>query len=318
MNDKRNVKFARYLSRTSQMPRSVRTSLGAFRQPQNVLNPSAFSIEAAEKWALEKAWHLPAELFRLTGFWHIDLVRQQVPQERKTRYVIRVAQSENYGVAVGLAPTIADPNPHFVGKDVRQILKDRLCRNSVDRTALVDLVMGHVAQRASEYITLDSTLRNKYAARARVFADEAEKIVERKGRGSLKGNGAHILVIGATAGIIGALTKQGFEVSATDLHPEIVGTELSGVEIRNAKSANAALIKKVDLAIITGMTLANGTLPSLMTLAKKHNTSTMIWAYTGRNFGQYYIRHGADCVIGDSPFLQLPGPAALAVSRRER
>jgi hypothetical protein len=293
-------------------------ALKLFRQSSDALNPSAFSLEAAESWALETARKLPPQPFRLTAFWHIDFIRQPVPQERKTRYTIRLAQSENYGLACGLEPAVADLNPDFVGKDVRQILNDGLCRDRIDRTALVDLIMGHLSESASEYITLDSTLRDKYVDRARIFANEAEKIIERKGLGTLKGGGARILVIGATAGVIGVLIKRGFDVSATDLSPAIVGMELGGVKVRNAEFANTSLMKKADLAIITGMTLPNRTLPGLMKLAKKYNTSTMIWAITGRNFGRYYIDHGADCVISDpSPFLLLPGPATFAIHRRD-
>jgi hypothetical protein len=292
--------------------------LKLFRQSNDALNPSAFSLEAAESWALETARKLPPQPFRLTAFWHIDFIRQPVPQERKTRYTIRLAQSENYGLACGIKPAVAELNPDFVGKDVRQILNDGLCRDRIDRTALVDLIMGHLSESASEYITLDSTLRDKYVDRARIFANEAEKIIERKGLGTLKGGGARILVIGATAAIIGVLIKRGFDVSATDLSPAIVGMELGGVKVRNAEFANTSLMKKADLAIITGMTLPNRTLPSLMELAKKYNTSTMIWAITGRNFGRYYIDHGADCVISDpSPFLLLPGSATFAIHRRD-
>jgi len=292
-----------------------RASSRSFHQPIDALTPSAFSLEAAEKWALEKARELPPELFRLTAYWHIQFIRQPVPRERKTRYTMRLAQSENYGLACGLAPRLPDLNRNFVGKDVRQILKDRLCRDRIDRTAFVDLVMGHLPQSATSYITLESALRDKYFDRARLFADEAATIIQRKG---IKRNGARVLVIGATAGIIAALKKRGFAVSATDLSPAVVGTELGGVKIGNAKLANAALMKKADLAIITGMTLPNRTLPGLMKLAQQHNTSTMIWAITGRNFGRYYIEHGVDCVISDpSPFLLLPGPAQFAIHRRD-
>jgi len=266
---------------------------------------------------LERARELPLESFRLTAYWDIQFIRQPVPQERKTRYIMRVAQSENYGLACGLSSGLPDLDPDFVGKDVRQILKHRLCRNRIDRTAFVDLVMGHLSQSAGEYVTLESALRDKYLDRARIFAQEAENIIQGKGVKHLKGNGAHVLVVGATAGIIGALTKRGFEVSATDLSPAVVGTELGGVKVCNARFANASLMKRADLAIITGMTLPNRTLPGLMKLAKQHNTSTIIWAITGRNFGYYYTEHGADCVISDpSPFLLLPGPARFAIHRR--
>jgi Putative heavy-metal chelation len=287
-----------------------------FARPIDALNPSAFSIEAAEKWALEKARELAPEPFRLSAYFHIDYIVQQLPRERKTRYTARMAQSENYhGLALGLAPALPDLDPDFVGKDVRQILKDRLCRDNIDRTAFVDLVMAHLSQSANEYVTVEGAIQNKYLARMGIFAEEAEKIIQRKG---VKTNGARALVIGAAAGIIGALKNRGFEVSATDLSPPIVGTVLGGVEVCDARFGNASLMKKADLAIITGMTMPNRTLPGLMKLALQYSTSTMIWAITGKNFGRYYTEHGVDCVISDiAAFHLLPGPAHIGIWRRE-
>jgi uncharacterized UPF0146 family protein len=280
--------------------------------------PRTFSIEAAESWALERARELPSELFRLTAYWDVRFIRQPVPQERKTRYVVRIAQSENYGLACGLAFGVRDPDPGFVGKDVRQILAKRLCRGPLDRTAFVDLVLGHLPQLPVEYVIIDGTVRDKYLNRARIFAVEVENIIRRKGYEHLKGARANVLVIGATAGIIGALTSRGFEVSATDLSSTVVGTELAGVTVADGKVLNDELMRKADIAIITGMTLPNRSLPGLMKLARQYNTSAIIWAITGRNFGRYYIEHGVDCVISDpSPFLLLPGPARLAIHRKK-
>jgi Putative heavy-metal chelation len=288
-----------------------------FRQPQDVLRPAAFSVEAAEKWALARAGQLPAAPFRLTALWYVNFVRQAEPGERKTRYAMKIAQAQNYGLAAGFTPTLPEPEPGLVGEDTRQILKHGLCRDYIERTALVDLVIGQVSRPADHQITLDDTAHAKYVARAQIFADEVERILQRKGAAYWKGDTPRVLVIGATAGIIGALIQRGFPVSATDLWPEVVGKELGGVRVENGKTANARLMKEADLAIITGMTLPNRTLPGLMTLAKTHNTSTMIWAITGRNFGHYYTEHGVDGVVSDpSPFLLLPGPATLAIWRR--
>ena len=90
------------------------------------------------------------------------------------------------------------------------------------------------------------------------------------------------------------------------------------MKVLHARVANTPLMKKVDLAIMTGMTLPNRTLPGLMKLAQQYNTSTMIWAITGKNFGSYFTEHGVDCVISDpTPFLLLPGPASIGIWRRE-
>lgn len=287
----------------------------AFRQPIDGLSPSAFSVEAAERWALERAAALPADLFRLAALWCVTFLLQAAPGERKTRYAIKIAQSENCGTCVGPTPVLPDSDPELVGQDIRHILKNRLCRDYIERTALVDSVIGHVSRPPDHQITLDDRLHAKYVARSQMFAVEAAALLRGK---HLKGPKPHVVVIGATAGIIGALAGRGFEVSASDLWPEAVGKELGGVRVRNGKTANARLMKESDLAIITGMTLPNRTLSGLMKLAQQHNTSTIIWAITGRHFGDYYTQHGVDCVISDpSPFLLLPGPATMAIWRRK-
>lgn len=275
---------------------------------------SAFCVEAAEKWALERAAALPAAPFRLTALWAISFLVQPAPGERKTSYPMRIAQTENYGTAVGLS-VLPDPDLELLGQDARQVLSEGLFRNSVDRTAIVDSVISQVSRPADRQVDLDGSAHAKYVARAGLFADEAATLL---GRATLKGSKPHVLVVGATAGIISALVARGFTVSATDLWPEAVGHELGGVRVRSGKTDNARLIQEADLAIITGMTMSNGSLAGLMALADKHDTATMIWAVTGRNFGDYYTRHGVDCVISDpSPFLLLPGPVPMAVWRRK-
>jgi uncharacterized protein (DUF4213/DUF364 family) len=83
-------------------------------------------------------------------------------------------------------------------------------------------------------------------------------------------------------------------------------------------SENESFMKTADLLIVTAMILVNRTLPTLVEAAKNNNTSTMIWAVTGKNFAPYYIEHGIDCVISDpSPFFYLPGPSTIEVWRRE-
>jgi hypothetical protein len=72
---------------------------------------------------------------------------------------------------------------------------------------------------------------------------------------------------------------------ATDMSSDVIGKNLGGVTVSDA-TENGSLIKAADLVIITGMTLPNRTLPALIEAAKSHNTSTMIWAITGKNLGQ--------------------------------
>ena len=290
----------------------------SLRPPRDALNPAAFAIEAAEQWALDRAAGLSAYRFRLTAFWFAEFVRQAVAEESKAHYAMRLAQSENYGIAFGPAATPSASDRDLLGQDTREILRNRRYRDDIDRVALIDLVMAHVAPAPDSQLTFEHSIHDKHHLRARLFADEAEGALARKGAGTIKGARRRVLVVGTTAGIISALVLRGFEVAATDLGEDVIGQTFAGVTVRSA-SASAELIAAADLAIITGMTLPDRTLPTLMAAAKMHNTSTMIWAITGRNLGHYYIENGADCVISDpSPFFLLPGPAKIGIWRRQR
>jgi len=288
------------------------------RQPKDALTPAAFSVDAAEQWALLRAEALTADPFRLLALWSVSFLVQADPSERKTRYTMRIAQAEGYGRSGGLGPGLPDPDPDLVGQDTRRILRDRRWKDEADRAAITDLVIGQVSRPADDRIVLDETLRGKYTARAEIFADEATRVLQGRGAEPRKGNRRRVLVVGATAGILHALLGRGLDVCATDLSSDVVGRTLGGVRVLDGRVANARLMKDAELSIVTGISLTNGTMPELMSLAKTHNTSTMIWAVTGKNFGHYYTDHGVDSVISDpSPFLLLPGPATIAIWRRQ-
>jgi putative heavy-metal chelation protein len=299
---------------------------GTLRLPHIALEPQAFALEAAEHSVLQQAEGLAADLFRLTSCWYIDFIIQHLPTDRKTRYTARLAQAENYGVAFSLASALEEPDRRLalqeddhalVGEDGRALLKDRRYRSDMDRTALIDVVAGHLSDEPSKQVTVDQKRRDKYAVKSRLFADETELVLRRKGSRAIKASKPHIHVIGAMAGTHAALLARGFEVTAADMSPDVIGQNLGGVTVCD-DTQNSKLIEAADLVIMTGMTFPNRTLPKLTELAKTNNTSTMIWAVTGRNLGPYYTRHGIDCVISDpAPFLSLPGPATIGVWRRE-
>src|SRR6185312_11398439 len=104
-------------------------------------------------------------------------------------------------------------------------------RNDMDRTALIDLVMGHFSATRDAQVILDKTRPEKYLLKSRLFADEAEVILGRKGAGAIKGSKPSVVVIGAMAGTIAALKARGFEVAATDMADDVVGRNLGGTTV---------------------------------------------------------------------------------------
>jgi hypothetical protein len=207
---------------------------------------------------------------------------QHLPTDRKTRYTARLAQSENYGIACGLTSVVEETGQPvslceadrlLVGEDCREIINNRRYHTDLDRTAFLDLVMGHLSPEAHDQLILNQERGDKYASKLQLFADETCAVLTRKGTDAIKGNKPHVLVIGAMAGTLAALVARGFEVTATDMAPDGVGRNLGGVMVCNAFE-NHRPIEAADMVIVSGITFSNRTLPELST-AKDSNTSNM-------------------------------------------
>src|SRR5262249_26799790 len=154
----------------------------------------------------------------------------------------------------------------------RRILRDRRWKDEADRAAITDLVIGQGSRPAGDRNVLGETLRGKDPPGAGIFCDEATRVLQGPGGEPGKGGRRRVLVVGATAGILHALLGRGLDVCATDLSSDVVGRTLGGVRVLDGRVANARLMKDADLAIVTGISLTNGTMPELMSLAKTHNT----------------------------------------------
>src|ERR1700761_7452150 len=110
------------------MSLSQASRFSEFRQPRDALKAEAFAIEAAEQWALDRSSRLAADRFRLTALWHIELTIQHVPEERKARYMMRFAQSDNYGVSAGRAAGPQDMDHDLALRETNYDLIGRDCR----------------------------------------------------------------------------------------------------------------------------------------------------------------------------------------------
>ena len=89
-------------------------------------------------------------------------------------------------------------------------------------------------------------------------------------------------------------------VTASDLDENIINKELCGVNIADGALHTDELVAEADLAIITGMTISNGSLPEIIKIAKENNTKIMIIAETGAGFGRAYCElFGVDIVVSE-------------------
>jgi hypothetical protein len=163
------------------------------------------------------------------------------------------------------------------------------------------LVFGNKGEKAIFFAALNATLSYLGLVRGTVHCrgDEPRKCGERLATYIMENFGkVRIAHIGYQPGHIEACSKY-FESFVTDLNPENVGKVRFGREILDG-SANEEIIKKANVACITGSALTNGTLPELIEWCKIYEVEPLIYGVTGVGASKilnlrHFCPYGRDC-----------------------
>lgn len=146
-----------------------------------------------------------------------------------------------------------------------------------------ELASGDRGDRAIFFATLNAMLHHLGMIEKPIHCKEgdpkkcgrelAEFIMDKFGK-------AKVAHIGYQPGHIEACSNH-FESYVTDLNPENIGKEKFGRKILNGEK-NEEVIKKVDVACITGSTVTNGTLPELIEMCDTHGTEPIIYGVSAK------------------------------------
>lgn len=78
------------------------------------------------------------------------------------------------------------------------------------------------------------------------------------------------------------------------------------------------LLREVDLAIVTGMTITTHTLDAIIDTCKENNVKLIVYAETGANMGQYYVSRGVNTYLGEIyPFYIFNGISTIVITKYE-
>lgn len=146
-----------------------------------------------------------------------------------------------------------------------------------------ELLFGDKGDKAVFFATLNATLNYVGLAQGTVHCrgDEPRKCGELLAAYILENFGkVRVVHIGYQPGHVEACSKH-FESYVTDLNPENVGKVKFGRKILDG-SANEEVIRKVDVACITGSTLDNGALPELIGWCETCGVEPLIYGVTCR------------------------------------
>jgi hypothetical protein len=246
--------------------------------------------------AKAKIGEIPEEAFVITGIWHIEyvinLTRNINAPVLNLGYV--VIQTDEQGCSY-YEKTQEDPgiNEKLIGKNIFNISTTSKCLE----IAGLDAVYAHLIGTPSKTYQIDGTNFDKAVSRAKIVVQESLSVLKKSK--PKKDGKFSILNVGVVEQFLEIMSEQDdLTIKATDYYSGVVGHDYYGVPVLHGSKTNE-LIAEVDLAIITGLTLANGTLDEILRIAQKSNTKLAIFAETGAHFASEYCQMGIDVVISE-------------------
>lgn len=113
------------------------------------------------------------------------------------------------------------------------------------------------------------------------------------------GDKVRVTVVGALGSLIKTLVAESrFIVEATDCDLQVVGRNYHGVIIEDG-SKTVEKVAGADVAIVTGMTLANGTINDILAVDASRRARVIMYMQTAANLVQPFLAAGITTVVSE-------------------
>jgi hypothetical protein len=245
----------------------------------------------------------------IKGLWEFELLFQPSPWERLFHYRVVSAMIQAQGASYMTPNERSGITSSLMGCDIARILPS-ITYNPL-RIAVVDSFLGAVDSGLVPKVSvLNGSPIHKARRRAELLVQASETLVP--------STTAKVLNVGAVASFVKALRAHGHQVTATDLDPAIVGRQIGGVTVESG-DRTLELLSDADLAVVTGMTLANGSLDEIIGVARSSHTRVLLFAETGAYIAEHLCAARIiDAVFSEPfPFYIFQGQSKVRFSRME-
>lgn len=265
-------------------------------------------LERLRNSIIAKTGDTDSDIFRLRGAWLMNLLFQPNSAERIFSYDVCIVQAQGQGCCY-MSENTFKPNKQLLGVDTRFHVSD----NQSLSIALLDAAYSCIPSKPSLLHTLRGNSETKAYQRAEIIVDEVEHYC-------LSNNltGCRVGVVGTIGNVVGSLVRRGCLVRATDLDSDLIGRQTHGVSVENGAERTLDVIRNVEVAVVTGMTLATNTLGNIITAARKSATRIILVAETGAWFAPEYCNtFGVDSVVAEPfPFYIFSGTSTIHLYRK--
>lgn len=242
------------------------------------------------------------------GLWETKCLFQPNPSERLFKYKFLVAQNIGQGAAYTDINQEFDDIELYIGKHFLEM--DFCSCHAITELAIMDSIFSTRAKAKHNTFKLQGNSIIKSEQRAKIIADEVSLLM-----GDKKGT---VINIGVVLNIMKAIHDQGHQVYGSDFDEELIGKKFfdDQAEVFSA-TENEILIKKADVIVITGMTVATKTFDELVEQAKLYGTKVVVFAETASNLYDFMLQRGVDCVVSEPfPFYIFQGETTIKVVRK--
>lgn len=238
---------------------------------------------------------------RVVGAWYFELACQPSARERQFRYgVVSVAVDTAQGCCY-VGPG-SDLHPEaLLGRDASNALDEVV--DPYVHLALQDAVCG-TADVPRDVVRVEGTPATKALARATMLFDNIER--------QLGERPLRVVNIGTVGAFLQEGNRRGHVVDATDMDPSIIGRHL-GESVVHAPDRQRELLARADAAVITGMTLANGTIDDILADCAEFGVAPYLYAESGAYLAERLALAGLvrGSLSEPFPFYVFPGPSTM-------
>jgi hypothetical protein len=292
--------------------RLARMVLGRkLRLPENIdSQPNKTLTEFRDRIVMLTAEDAPDD-YAIRGIWNFDMRAQPNPHERVfTESGCLAASPHGWGTSFSFGTRECDVGA-AVGQDGRFVFVDDVpAQIAILDACYATMLKTKQILSGTERIerVIEGDINLKAIARADIVSNEVDRLARLQKAGT-----PTVLMIGVVQMIVESMKKRGLEVLCTDMDEALLETD-NGVR---HGSENMQLMQESDAILATGMVLATSTADEIIQTARKLSVPLILFAQTGSNFAEEYLRLGVDTVISENyPWYCMPGASKITIHRK--
>lgn len=243
---------------------------------------------------------------QIQGLWSVDCLYNPSNNGRVFDYKFLISQTLGQGCSYSINRNYSnDLLKEYIEHDFLGLKIDDLAL----RVSLFDSIYGELFPvRNKKQLSLTTNSTDKLKWRTQIIVEEAKRLL-----GNI--NNKKIVNVGVVGDILLTFQELGAYVIGTDFDSSIIGNNTFNIPIRSGEDT-LEILKNSDLAVVTGMTIATATIDDILETCLHNNVKTIVFAETGANLADYYLKHGVDVYLSEHfPFYIFNGDSIIDVCR---